>query len=130
MSIAGLPLMDLLKARMQWHQARQKVLAENVANADTPGFKPRDLREPAAGRSGRGDIGMVRTSPAHLVAAGGTSGFDGRDAKRFEVSPSGNGVSLEEEMMKVAQNQTDFQMATTLYSKSLSLLKVAIGRRA
>ncbi len=47
MSIAGMPLFSTLRTKMQWHQARQKLLAENVANADMPGFKPKDLRTPS-----------------------------------------------------------------------------------
>jgi flagellar basal body rod protein FlgB len=47
MAIGGLPLFDALKARMSWHHARQKVLAENVSNADTPGFRPMDVKPPA-----------------------------------------------------------------------------------
>ena len=46
----------------------------------------------------------------------------------YETRPSGNSVNLEDEMLKVAQNQMDYQAATGLYSKSLGLLKTAIGR--
>ncbi len=131
MSTGGLPLMTMLKTRMQWHQARQKVIAENVANADTPNFKPKDLREPSAkGPGGAADFpGLVRTSAAHMAgsAAGDAPGTNA--AKRFEATPSGNAVVLEDEMLKAAQNQSDYQMAVTLYAKSLSLLKTAIGRR-
>ncbi len=52
MSIGNLPLVDALKARMSWHNARQRVLAENVANADTPGFRPMDLKAPQVERAG------------------------------------------------------------------------------
>ncbi len=45
MAITDLPMLAMLRTRMQWNQARQTVIAENVANADTPGFKPRDLAE-------------------------------------------------------------------------------------
>mgnify|MGYP002652972898 CR=1 FL=1 len=52
MSVTDLPILGMLRTRMQWHQTRQKLLAENVANADLPGFKPRDLASPDLGRSG------------------------------------------------------------------------------
>ena len=52
MSINDLPGLAALRTRMQWHQERQRVLAENVANSDTPNFRPRDLVEPKFDRSG------------------------------------------------------------------------------
>lgn len=122
----GPGLMGALKARMHWHQARQKVLAENVSNADTPRFKPHDLRAPSP--PGNGGVTLAQTSPLHLGLSGQRSGFDPRDPKRFETTPSGNSVNLEDEMMKVAQNQSDYQLAASLYSKSLGLMKIAIGK--
>jgi flagellar basal-body rod protein FlgB len=46
----------------------------------------------------------------------------------FETRPAGNAVSLEEEMMKVSANQMDYAAVTQLYSKSLQLIKLAIGK--
>ena len=124
---AGGNLMQALKTRMQWHQSRQKVLAENVANADSPGFKPTDLKAPST-NSGFGGVSLARTSAGHMSVAGGNGGFDGTGAPRFETTPNGNAVSLEDEMLKVAQNQSDYQLAASLYSKGLSLMKIAIGK--
>lgn len=125
----GGQLMQALKTRMHWHQSRQKLLAENVANADSPGFRPSDLRAPAIGR-GQPDQGvqMAQTSAGHMGRAGQRGGFDSAKAQRFEVTPNGNGVNLEDEMLKVAQNQGDFQLAASLYSKGLGLMKIAIGK--
>ena len=130
-TVSSLPLVESLKTRMHWHQTRQKVLAENVANADTPGFRPRDLRPPTfspAGAAVGGALGIERTSERHLAHASVRPGEDSRPAARFETTPSGNGVNLEEEMLKVAQNQSDYQLAASLYQKSLHLLRVAVGR--
>jgi flagellar basal-body rod protein FlgB len=132
LSAAGLPLIEMLKTRMHFHQARQKVLAENVANADTPGFSPRDVKEPAFDRGGRatgGSLGVARTDPSHLAASASRPGIAEQQAARFEIRPSGNAVNLEDEMLKVAQNQSDYQLAASLYQKSMQLLKTAIGRR-
>ena len=132
MSASGLgtsgALMQALKTRMQWHQTRQKVLAENVANADSPGFRPMDLKQPAIGAAGGGQVVLARTSANHLGPGGQRRGFDEAKAARFEITPNGNGVNLEDEMMKVAQNQSDFQLAASLYSKGLGLMKIAIGK--
>jgi flagellar basal-body rod protein FlgB len=127
-SIAGIPLFSMLKTRMHWHEARQRVLAENVANADTPNFKARDVVEPGASQGSSGSLAMIRTSNAHLAVGGDAGRFDRRGAQRFETRPSGNAVVLEDEMMKAAQNQSDYQMAVTLYAKGLALLKTAVGR--
>lgn len=125
-SNSGMNLMSALKTRMHWHQTRQKLLAENVSNADTPRFKPHDLRAPDP--AGGGGLSLAQTSPLHLGPTGGRGGFDPRDPKRFETTPSGNSVNLEDEMLKVAQNQADFQLAASLYSKGLGLMKIAIGK--
>ena len=120
-------LMLALKTRMHWHQSRQKVLAENVANADSPGFRPMEVKAPAIG-TGTGSVGLARTSAGHLDLSGRVGGFDSSKAQRFETTPSGNAVNLEDEMMKVAQNQSDYQLAASLYSKGLGLMKIAIGK--
>jgi len=120
-------LMLALKTRMHFHQTRQKVLAENVANADSPGFRPMDVKAPAIG-SGTASIGLAQTSEGHMGLTGRRAGFDSARAQRFEVTPNGNAVSLEDEMTKVAQNQSDYQLAASLYSKGLGLMKIAIGK--
>ena len=126
---AGSNLMQALKTRMQWHQSRQKVLAENVANADIPHFKPLDLKQPVAGSSAAAAaVSPTLTSAGHMSLAGLNGGFDGSKAQRFETTPNGNAVNLEDEMLKVAQNQSDFQLAASLYSKGLGLMKIAIGK--
>lgn len=131
MAATDLPLLSALKTRMHWHQTRQKLLAENVANADTPGFQPKDLREPRFSPEGTptgGAVGIEQTSPYHLAGTSERAGEDPRRAARFEVTPSGNAVNLEDEMMKVAQNQADYQMAASLYQKSLQMLRIAAGK--
>jgi flagellar basal-body rod protein FlgB len=125
-SIGG-GLLQALKTRMHYQQARQKVLAQNVANADSPGFRPTDLKPPGPSGSA-GGVSLARTSAGHMSLAGGNGGFDGTGAPRFETTPNGNAVSLEDEMLKVAQNQSDYQLAASLYSKGLSLMKIAIGK--
>lgn len=140
MSVTDLPILGMLRTRMQWHQARQKLLAENVANADMPGFRPRDLANPDLGGRPGGLVqpvgasagtGLAVTSPAHIALAGGSDGpgADPRKATEFEIRPSGNGVNLEDEMMKAGDNQADYQLAASLYQKSLETLKIAIGKR-
>ena len=134
MSITDIPTLSVLRTKMQWHQERQRVLSENVANSDTPNFKPRDLVAPKFDETGTtvdsmGPLPMVRTSAAHIAPSGsGQDDFDQNRRAGFETRPAGNAVSLEEEMMKVSANQMDYAAATQLYSKSLEILKIAIGK--
>ena len=132
MPISGLPILDMLRTKMHWHQERQRVLAENIANADTPNFRPLDLTPPNFDRSApaASAVALRRTSAAHIAAAtgGGAGAFESKPGG-VETRPGGNAVSLEDEMLKVAQNQMDYQAAATLYSKSLGLVKTAIGKR-
>ncbi len=133
MAISNIPLFSMLRTRMHWHQERQRVLAENVANADTPGFQPRDLAPPKIepGKpAGAATVGLARTHPAHLAGTtGGSNRFQVDRNGGFEARPSGNAVSLEDEMMKVANNQMDYQAATALYTRGLGMLRTALGKR-
>ena len=133
MSINDLPVLSALRTKMQWHQERQRVLSENVSNSDTPSFRPRDLVEPKFDKTGvpagsMGPLAMAVTSASHMTPSGAVSSFDQNKNAGFETRPAGNAVNLEEEMMKSASNQMDYAAVTSLYSKSLHLLKTAIGK--
>lgn len=127
MAEGGIGTINALKTRMHWHQTRQKLLAENVANADTPRFKPHDLKALEAPGSA-GSFTLATTSPKHVSGNSANRGFSAQGLRKFETTPSGNSVNLETEMLKVAQNQSDYALAASLYSKSFSLLKIAIGK--
>jgi flagellar basal-body rod protein FlgB len=136
MAINDLPILSALRTKMQWHQERQRVLAENISNANTPNFKPSDLVEPKFDKGGSavgggfGSLPMMRTSATHIGAAGGTQSFNGDGGKSgFLTKPAGNAVNLEDQMLKVSANQMDYAAATSLYTRSLGMLKTAIGKR-
>lgn len=135
MGLNQIPLFAALTDKMRWHQTRQGLLAENVANAETPGYKGRDLeaydfnahlrnRSVAA-------ITTTATQPMHFATPGSAAdGFGPRKMNNFEITPEGNGVTLEDEMMKVTTNQMDYQAVTTLYTRSMRILRVALGKNA
>jgi flagellar basal-body rod protein FlgB len=130
--ITDLPLFSMLRTRMQWHQERQRVLAENVSNSDTPSYRPRDLAPLRFDKTtpALAPIGLDRTEASHIASSNAPSSQS--KASQFggyDVRPSGIVVNLEDEMIKVAANQMDYQAATTLYTKSLGLIKIAIGKR-
>ena len=133
MAISDLPIFSMLRTRMNWHQERQRLLAENVANADTPGYRPRELSPLDFGRQlqqASGQLQLALTAPGHLTGMGGAaSSFAADRSGKYDVKPSGNAVNLEDEMMKVAANQMDHQAAISLYSRSMGLFKTAMGKR-
>jgi|ERR1700688_430556 len=136
MAITDIPILSMLRTRLEWAQARQKVLAENVANADTPNFRGRDVaapkfEEPAqVATTAVTTVSLTRTESNHIAGVGQSeSAFRTESGGNYEVRPTGNAVNLEEEMMKVAANQMDYQAATALYTRSLNLLKIALGKR-
>jgi flagellar basal-body rod protein FlgB len=130
MPISDIPLFSMLRTKLHWNQERQRLLAENVANADTPEFRPSDLAPPKfdAPVPGVAPLTLLRTNPAHLVSAESSAAFDLQRGGAFEVVPTGNAVSLEDEMLKVAANQMDFQAASAIYGRGLGLIKTAIGK--
>jgi flagellar basal-body rod protein FlgB len=128
-AITDLPLFAMLRTRMQWHQERQRLLAENVANSDTPNYRPRDLAPLQFDRvqPNPASIALQRTEASHIASS--ETRFAASRFGGYEVRPAGNAVNLEDEMIKVAANQMDYQAATTLYTRSLNLIKTAIGKR-
>lgn len=128
MGIADIPILSMLRSRMEWHQERQRVLAENVANADTPNYRPLDLAPPNFRDAlTAGPVTLARDNPGHIAADGGNEGFSAQNEPHYEVRPGGNAVNHEDEMMRVASNQMDFDAAANLYSRSLALIKLAAG---
>lgn len=137
MAITDIPIFSMLRTKMNWNQERQKVLAENVANSDTPNFRERDLVAPKFEDPGAivarpvMPVALAATEPGHIggMTLSGETAFTTQSKGNYEVRPTGNSVNLEDEMMKVSANQMDYQAATALYSRSLNLLKVALGKR-
>lgn len=128
MPITDIPILAMLRERMQWQQARQQVLAENVANADTPNYRARDLAPLDFSRElTAASLPLDRTKAGHIAGSSGDgTQFAGGGGGPYEVRPRGNAVSHEEEMMKVAANQMDYEAATEMYTHSLNLIKLAV----
>ncbi len=137
MDVTNLALFQVMKAKMAYHSQRQAVLAQNIANVDTPGYKARDVEKPdfkkLAESYGGGvshNLAMSRTSSKHimpqLASVGHLNDFKRRNTD--ELNPNNNNVSVEEEMMKVAENQSEYNKVTSLYNKTIDLLRTAIGK--
>jgi len=133
MDLSSIPLFKAMKGRMAWLSERQQVLAQNVANADTPSYRAHDLK-PVSFRElvggGAGHVPLATTQVNHLAAAGAATPFRPEVDRNAELSPSGNGVSIEEQMLKVAGTANDFQLTTSLYRSHVAMLKLVLGRTA
>lgn len=135
MDLSQYSLFRLAARRLDYLTQRQTVLAQNVANADTPGYQPHDLepfeRVLAGERQGTG-AALAATHPQHFSGAQGRSaGYaEGEMAGLYEVSPSGNAVVLEQQMLAVGETAMQHQLTSELYRQHMSMLRIAVtGRR-
>ena len=106
---------------------RQRVIAMNVANADTPGYRARDLAEFEDGVR-HASLELRTTRAGHL-----TAGLPGPRVRAVEVegepSPNGNTVSLEDEMIRSADAKRGFDLSLSVMQSGMTLMRTAIGRR-
>ncbi len=118
---------------MDWLGQRQNVLAQNIANADTPDYRPQDMKHGAfEGLLARklAPVAPRVTDSKHMVGRGPAElPGEQKDQRRpFETAPSGNAVVLEEQLVKVAETQMDYQTMTNLYRKHMQMIRIALGR--
>ncbi len=124
MDLTQIPLFKAMAKKLAWLSARQTVLAENVANANTPGFRGSDVKPLDFGQllSGHGGaLTLASTAPGHITtrAGGGTA-----DAQKVQTAGP---IQLEDQMMKVSDTATTYAFTTSLYQKQLALIKAALG---
>lgn len=131
MDFSKLPLLHLLSQKMAWLSQRQEVLSQNVANADTPGYRPNDLAPMDFKGTLRSlnRLEAVKTRPGHIgVSLRAPGAFAVVEDRIVEASPNGNAVDLESQMIKMAEVQMDYQLVTNLYRKHVGMIKAALGR--
>ncbi len=107
--------------------ARMAVIAENVANADTPGYKARDLPAFAEVYEAGGQE-MRATRPGHLTAPS-RSVAPMPEVARGHDSPNGNSVSLEAEMVKSVEARQSHDMALAIYRATSDVIRASLGRQ-
>jgi flagellar basal-body rod protein FlgB len=140
-----IPLFAMLKSRMGYLSERQKVIAQNVANADTPEYQPRDLKAytfqasmnaQATGQPYRGGpvaqpaqgVQMLATSAAHMAPLKPASVWRAPEGPDSETTLDGNAVTLEDQMLKMTDARMNYDAAVGFYQKSMALLKTATRR--
>ncbi|MDP9103898.1 MAG: flagellar basal body rod protein FlgB [Pseudomonadota bacterium] len=140
MDLDQIPLFAMLKGKLSYTSQRQQLIAGNVANADVPGYAPRDLKPfsvtqamqgaggPAASM-GVAPVPFTRTSAAHLdIASASTAVGQATNAPDSEVRLDGNRVVLEEQMVKMSDARMDYDAAIGFYQQSLNMLRTAIRK--
>lgn len=135
MAITDTSLMALMREKLNYLGQKQAVTADNVANANTPGYKAKDLKPfsfadamKQAGKAENG--GMKITNPNHIVPAsmeGVNAGT--RKMVSYETLPSGTSVDLEQQMSEVSKTTMDYQGIMAIYKKFSLMLKSAVGAK-
>lgn len=121
-----------LAASLKYRQLRQELIASNIANAETPGYKAKKLDfEEALARAldTDGELKMKTSDSKHFNVGGG--GFNNLQPEIYEdangiVSPDGNNVDRDQEMAEMAENKIMYDASVQLLNKKLGLLKYAI----
>ena len=116
-----------LNLRTQRHQ----ILASNIANADTPGYKARDLdfsKAMQGALAGRGEgVGLVKTSARHLEGGGGFAFGHLQYRKESQSAVDGNTVDMDVERAQISENALQYQVLTRLIGDRLQSMRLAIS---
>ncbi len=133
MDFGQIPLFQLMKQKMDYHSAQQAVLAQNVANSDTPGYLAREIKAPdfAEMIKHRGMAqSLVTTDSKHIKTGLGNGGGANVSMREntYELNPIGNNVVIEEEVMRVAENQAEYQKMLGIYRKTIEMFRIALGK--
>lgn len=135
MTTENIGLMKALGAKMGYLNHRQRVISQNIANADTPNYRPKDLTEMDFGsvlknveNSGKMQVRLESNNKMHLGDPSdiGTPAKSKKHKDLYEVAPAGNAVVLEQQLIKSNQTVIDYNMMTGIYQKQLSMLKTSI----
>lgn len=126
MNLLKSSLLSGLVQRLDFLSARSGVIAENIANADTPNYSAHDVSRPQFKKMA--SEAMRVSDPRHIAGTPGTTSRTAHIVKApdGDASLNGNRVSLETQMMKMSETRMDYQLATTVYRKSLDLVRLAV----
>jgi flagellar basal-body rod protein FlgB len=133
MDLTNAPLFDILQNRLSYLTSRQQVIAQNVANSDTPGYTAMDLKPftlPKKGPLGLAPVQTTLTSPMHLAPPSVKTGAGAKPVSSpdSETTLNGNSVVLEDEMMKMTQARMDFDAAISFYQQANQMITTAAKR--
>jgi flagellar basal-body rod protein FlgB len=135
MTLDDIPLFALMKSKLGYNSQREKLISQNVANADTPGYSPKDLKAftitSSTGLNTSGSLSMVqpaRTEPGHLAppaAMGPSAQWRSYSTADSETKLDGNKVSVEDEMSKMTQSRMDYEAVIGFYEKAIEMYRIS-----
>ncbi len=124
--MSDLNLFGLAARKLEWLSVRESVISSNVANSSSPGFEARDV-EPFDKVLDRTHVELARTEIGHIdIATGGIESPKAKKTDSWEVYPSGNSVSLEQELIKSGEVQRDYSLAINITRSFRRMLSAAI----
>lgn len=135
------PLFDGMGRAMKAMAEHQRVIAENVANSETPGYKARTVEPQDFSALVNGQLGSTGTphvARPHIELSSGMTALGAKppqaggrivlDSSTSETKPDGNNVTLEDQLLALGQVQQDYAAMTNLYRKQMALMKTAVGK--
>jgi flagellar basal-body rod protein FlgB len=125
----GHDVMALAQRRLGWLDRRTVVLAQNIANADTPAYRPRDVLPFGQVLSAAGAPSLARTAPAHIAGSGRAASGTAHDRALSETAPDGNAVSLDREAVRMAETDTAHALAMAVHRSFMGMFRLALGRQ-
>lgn len=130
MDIKAIGVVGLADSRMTWLAERQKAVAQNVANADQPGYRARDLPPFAEMLSGaQSRLALAATRPAHLAGTRPGGPLAPRPVETWSADPNGNSVNLEEQMVLSGEIRDAYGLAAGVYQRSMGFFRIATGQQ-
>ena len=130
MDLANTPFFGNLRTRLDQLSQRQRLISENIANASTPGYRPRDLDtsafERALSHQQQGGLQMARTNSGHMNPGGQIANAQIISRDDSETTIDGNAVVLEEEMARATETRMQYETGIALYQKGLQLVRMAV----
>ncbi len=134
MELGKIPLFELVKKRLSWLSQRHEIVAQNIANADTPRYRARDIQpfkfRDVLRQETRPPLNMQVTQASHLpgVRKRADDFKSSVERKPYETAIDGNSVVLEEQMAKENETAVSHRLTTELYKKHLGMIKIALGK--
>ncbi|CAA7624484.1 Flagellar basal body protein [Candidatus Terasakiella magnetica] len=132
--LEDLGIFKMAKAQMDWVAQRQEVLAQNIANANTPKYLPKDLKpvsfKDVLSGSTTQPVKAFTTDARHIAPEMGPDPFKAvTQRKTYESTPDGNAVILEEQMAKMGEANSSYNASAALFQKYQKMLRTALGNR-
>lgn len=132
MAFDDITVLSTLRQALGFHNARQRVIADNVANVNTPGFTPGDISKGQFervlnGQASAASGGLRVTDPRHFggETGGSTAAYRSEATPDSETTVNGNSVVIEEQMVRANENRMKYETALSLYQKSLNMIRLA-----